>query len=130
MTPRRPFSLIELLAVAATVAVLAVVLVPFFVGARAQSQVAASKANMKNLATVMESYFNDNNVYPTVLESLSPNYLKVIPTDPCTNLNYSYNPTGSPPTNYTLTTQSWANTPCGRIASSLTYTPDGGLVQR
>src|SRR5438552_17411885 len=53
------FTLIELLIVVAILAILAAVLIPNFLRARAQSQYAASKGNLKNLATALESYFVD-----------------------------------------------------------------------
>src|SRR3989304_2991748 len=40
------------------------ILIPNFLRARAQSQVAASKGNLKNVATALESYFVDYAAYP------------------------------------------------------------------
>ncbi|MDR7551179.1 MAG: type II secretion system protein GspG, partial [Armatimonadota bacterium] len=90
-----------------------------------------SKGNMKNIATALESYFVDNGSYPTSLAQLAAapqNYLRATPTDPCTNQQYVYTVTGSTPQDYTLTTPSWANSPCNAIVpGGLTYTPGGGL---
>src|SRR5437762_14010118 len=54
------FTLIELLIVVAILAILAAVLIPNFLRARAPSHLAASKGNLKNLATALERYFVEN----------------------------------------------------------------------
>src|SRR2546428_2338705 len=60
----RGFTLIELLIVVAIIAILAAILIPNFLRARAQAQVAATKGNLKNVATALESYFVDSASYP------------------------------------------------------------------
>lgn len=47
------------------------------------SQVAACRANLKNVATALEMYSTDNQgAYPASLSQLTPNYLKVLPDCP------------------------------------------------
>jgi prepilin-type N-terminal cleavage/methylation domain-containing protein len=58
------FTLIELLIVVAIIAILAAIAVPNFLEAQTRSKVSRVKADQRSLATGIESYFVDNNVYP------------------------------------------------------------------
>lgn len=78
---RKGFTLIELMIVIAIIAILAAILVPNFIRARAQGQLTACKSNLKNIGTACEMYSTDSaGRYPTGLTGLTPNYLKTIPT--------------------------------------------------
>ena len=95
------FTLIELMIVIAIIAILAAILVPNFIRARAQGQLTACKSNLKNIATSLEMYSTDNaGRYPltaSIAAKLTPNYLKTIPQCPsATSDTYS--------TGYTATT--------------------------
>lgn len=127
----RGFTLIELLIVVAIIAILAAILIPNFLRARAQSQLSASKGNLKNLATSLESYFVDRGSYPAAIGSLIPNYLRAVPNDPCSNLPYVYDPRSTPavPTDYKLSIDFPAGSPCDGIVPGLNYTPGGGLQE-
>ncbi len=126
----RGFTLIELLIVVAIIAILAAILIPNFLRARAQSQLSASKGNMKNSATALESYFVDNNTYPTALTQLTPSYVRVVPNDACMAAGTAFVYTQSG-TGYTLQTTSWTGVPCSATlaVNGISYTPSGGLVQ-
>ena len=81
------FTLIEMMIVVAIIAILASILVPNFVRARAQAQTAGCEANLKEIATAMELYQTDNDKYPdsgtvnAANTDLAP-YLKQTPVDP------------------------------------------------
>ncbi len=93
---QRGFTLIELLIVIAIIAILAAILIPNFLRARRQSLVSATKGNLKNIATALESYFVDSNAYPTALTTLQPNYVRAVPPLPVGGA-YGYDTaTGSP----------------------------------
>ncbi|PKO17398.1 hypothetical protein CVU37_07850 [candidate division BRC1 bacterium HGW-BRC1-1] len=60
-SPARGFTLIELLIVVAIIAILAAIAVPNFLEAQVRSKVSRVKADMRTLATAIESYTVDNN---------------------------------------------------------------------
>lgn len=72
---RLGFTLIELLIVVAIIAILAAIAVPNFLEAQTRSKVSRTKADMRSIATALESYRTDNNDYPRF--SLSPQAFSV-----------------------------------------------------
>ncbi|MBV8580776.1 MAG: prepilin-type N-terminal cleavage/methylation domain-containing protein [Candidatus Eremiobacteraeota bacterium] len=85
------FTLIELMIVVAIIAILAAILIPNFVNARSQAQTAACESNLRAIATALELYYADNQVYPTASSvSVAPalltangvTYLNNTPRDP------------------------------------------------
>ena len=58
------FTLIELLIVVAIIAILAAIAVPNFLEAQVRSKVTRQMANMRTVATALESYALDHNDYP------------------------------------------------------------------
>ncbi len=65
MNKSKGFTLIELLVVIAIIGLLASVVLLALNSARAKSRDAKRLADMKQVATAMELYFNDNYTYPT-----------------------------------------------------------------
>jgi prepilin-type N-terminal cleavage/methylation domain-containing protein len=93
------FTLIELMIVIAIIAILAAILIPNFIRARGQSQLAACESNEKNIATSLQMYATDwNGNFPSVSPpNLTPNYMQTIPTCPSNGAAYNYTWTSSTP---------------------------------
>lgn len=100
---KKGFTLIELMIVIAIIAILAAILVPNFVKARAQGQLTSCKSNLKNIGTACEMFAADHNGrYPVQASDLNvpanantSAYLQRFPECPLNANNgqgdYSYN---------------------------------------
>jgi len=62
--PRKAFTLIELLIVVAIIAILAAIAGPNFLESQTRAKTARVKADHRAIATGLEAYYVDNNVYP------------------------------------------------------------------
>lgn len=64
MRKLKGFTLIELLIVVAIIAILAAIAVPNFLEAQIRSKVSRVRSDQRSVATAVEAYYVDNNVYP------------------------------------------------------------------
>ena len=89
------FTLLELLIVIVIIGILALIIVPGLASGPQRARDAQRKSDLRSIKNAMETYFNDNNAYPstsltavvpatdaTISAALAPNYLKTIPDDP------------------------------------------------
>jgi len=87
-TPRRQdaFTLIEMMIVIVVIAILIGVLLPQFRGTQDEASIQRARAELRTLATAMESYYiHYSNQFPVTLSSLtsaSPRIISSIPDDP------------------------------------------------
>lgn len=64
MKKMRGFTLIELLIVVAIIAILAAIAVPNFLEAQVRAKVSRVRTDQRSMATAIEAYYVDNNIYP------------------------------------------------------------------
>ena len=134
----KAFTLIELLVVIAIIAILATLAIVSLSTARSSSRDAKRLADLKQLQTALEVYYNDYGSYPTLLSDLSSSslpikYLETIPTSPtpadgdctATSNSYIYN-TSYDKSSYSIHTCIGANT--NSISKGLVVASPNGLV--
>jgi prepilin-type N-terminal cleavage/methylation domain-containing protein len=78
----RAFTLIELLIVVAIIAILASIAVPNFLEAQVRSKVSRAKADIRSLATAVESYYVDWSDYPVPADELGFPVVHPCPSHP------------------------------------------------
>lgn len=66
------------------------VLAPNLERSRAQGELIACRANLKNLGIALEAHHQREGRYPETLEALQPGYLKVMPSCPASEAVYGY----------------------------------------
>ncbi|MBP9686556.1 MAG: prepilin-type N-terminal cleavage/methylation domain-containing protein [Candidatus Doudnabacteria bacterium] len=85
-TAQKGFTLIELLVVIAIIGLLASVVLLSLNSARAKSRDAKRMSDVRQIASALELFYNDNNSYPTIgLTSLVASYIGTVPTYPLPN---------------------------------------------
>ena len=65
------FTLIELLVVIIIIGILAAIAIPTFLNQRKKGYDAQAKSDLRNVATLQETYMTDNNVYATDIATLT-----------------------------------------------------------
>jgi general secretion pathway protein G len=96
------FTLLELLIVIVIIGILAVLIIPNLTTGPQRARDAQRKSDLRNVKTALETYFNDNNAYPSgdfagLPAILQPDYIKTVPVDPTGGTaaapGYVYTPT-------------------------------------
>jgi prepilin-type N-terminal cleavage/methylation domain-containing protein len=131
-TKQKGFTLIELLVVIAIIGLLASVVLLALNSARQKSRDAKRLADVRQIASALELYFNDNNAYPGALASLTGTWLGSLPTFPtpadgCNTASYSYTAQASNASTYALLF--CVSAPTGGVTPAGTHTLTQGGIQ-
>ncbi len=134
------FTLIELLVVIAIIGVLTTLAVIALGNARVKARDSKRVADLKQISTALELYYDDQGYYPTIItpgNSLTnpdstTTYLAIIPSNPtprndgiCADTNYSYTVNSqSNPTSYNIST-CLGSTSSSNNAGAIAYSPAG-----
>jgi len=127
--------------VIAIIAILAAILIPNFLHARAEAQTSGCEGNEKQIATAMEEYAVDHNgtygaggaVTSTLLGTL---YLGVTPTDPVDSSQYNVNTASGTYGSYQITdagkhdTTTTTGLPGNPGGQSIIYNQNSGIAAK
>lgn len=97
------FTLIEILVAATIIAILIAISTVSYTSVNKRARDAKRKSDLEQLRSALEQYRTDNGYYPdpgspsyvnvnTLTELTSGGYISLIPTDPASAQQYSYNP--------------------------------------
>lgn len=119
------FTLVELLTVLVVIALLAAIITPRYLAARDNSTFTACSQNLKNVATALQTYANDNSqTYPSSLSQLTPQYLALLPSCPTAAGPDTYSPSyesATQPPNFTVFCQGSYHIAVSGITSDQPY---------
>jgi prepilin-type N-terminal cleavage/methylation domain-containing protein len=90
----RGFTLIELMVVLAVIGLLSAIIIVILTSARTDSRDAKRVADLKEVTTALQLYYDTHNTYPTVLSDLVPTYIVIEPKDPVGQQSYYYDVLG------------------------------------
>jgi type II secretion system protein G len=97
------FTLIELLVVIAIIGILATIVLVSLNSARSKARDTQRIADIKQLQTALEMYFDSNGSYPADLDALvTGGQMPAKPVDPSTGIVYGYARCGTNNTDYTV----------------------------
>ena len=94
----RGFTLLELSIVIAILGILVMIAIPNGVSYTKRAREATLKQQLVTFRDLIDKFYSDNKRYPTTLEELvEKKYIRIIPTDPLTNSNETWETEESEP---------------------------------
>ena len=139
---KQGFTLIELLVVIAIIGLLSTLSILALNQARARARDAKRVADVKQIQTALEMYFNDNNKYPGLTSDLAPTYIGIVPTPPVppdttlcsldagTTNAYAYSSAGTVNTTATYTIRYCLGAKTGGVQAGLNTATQAGISIR
>ena len=94
-TTQRGFTLIELLIVVVIIGILAAIAIPKFSATREKAFIAAIKADLRNLASLQELYYNDNYTFTMDLDAVGFTGTDGVLITPAVGNNTGWSATGT-----------------------------------
>ena len=79
---RKGYTLIELLTVVFIIAAIVSLIIPHIRRAIFKAHLSSCQSNLRNLASSLEQYRNEKEVYPDKISELVPKYFAILPTCP------------------------------------------------
>ncbi|GAB4273436.1 MAG: hypothetical protein Kow0056_00440 [Coriobacteriia bacterium] len=89
------FTLVELMVVVLIIGILLAIAIPVFNAAKARAERRACYSNQRNIEGAFQTYRASEEVSPTTMSDLVPNYIKEAPTCPTTGAGYTFDASGT-----------------------------------
>lgn len=91
LNKQKGFTLIELLVVIVVIGILIALTLPNLFAAQERARDTQRKNDLSNISQQLETYYNDNQTYPTAMDALvTDGYLDEVPSDPNGSSSYEY----------------------------------------
>ncbi len=104
---KQGFSILEVVVVIVVIGFFAMLIIPGLISGPSRARDASRKSDLKLIGQALENYYHQADSYPTTLSKLEGGatpYIKKVPKDPKSGVDYIYITVGTPPSSFTLDT--------------------------